>query len=253
MVDMGDDGEVADVGNRDGCHGRGIALAPPGGNHIALFLQASSRQADSTSAQNALRTAACPPHRFYPRPRARDDGLRSAGWRRGWSRNACDPKAGLWLVIGFAAAHAVLWTLILVNLKAAQDVHMDVAEAFAWGQKFQFGYGKHPPLAGLGRRSLVQGFSGRRLGDLRAGDGDARLWSRDLLADRPARGGSPPRVLRRGDARALSDLQLQGFQVQSGPAAAGDVAAAGAGLSARVREAQRAGGPVARASPARWR
>jgi 4-amino-4-deoxy-L-arabinose transferase-like glycosyltransferase len=61
---------------------------------------------------------------------------------------ACDPKASLWLVIGFAIAHAVLWTLILINLKAAQDVHMDVAEAFAWGQKFQFGYGKHPPLAG---------------------------------------------------------------------------------------------------------
>ena len=49
---------------------------------------------------------------------------------------------------GFAAVHAVLWTIILINLKAAQDVHMDVAEAFAWGQKFQFGYGKHPPLAG---------------------------------------------------------------------------------------------------------
>src|SRR5450432_4047357 len=61
---------------------------------------------------------------------------------------ASDPKASLWLVIGFAVAHAVLWTLILVNLKAAQDVHMDVAEAFAWCQKFQFGYGKHPPLAG---------------------------------------------------------------------------------------------------------
>ena len=45
---------------------------------------------------------------------------------------ASDPKAGLWLVIGFAAAHAVLWTLILVNLKAAQVVHMDVAEGFAW-------------------------------------------------------------------------------------------------------------------------
>lgn len=25
---------------------------------------------------------------------------------------------------------------------------MDVAEAFAWGQQFQFGYGKHPPLSG---------------------------------------------------------------------------------------------------------
>src|SRR5881227_2956784 len=62
--------------------------------------------------------------------------------------SASDPKAGLWLVTGFAAAHAALWTLVLANLKAAQDVHMDVAEAFAWGQKFQFGYGKHPPLAG---------------------------------------------------------------------------------------------------------
>src|SRR5260221_3021232 len=61
---------------------------------------------------------------------------------------ASDPRASLWLVIGFAIAHAMLWTLILINLKAAQDVHMDVAEAFAWGQKFQFGYGKHPPLAG---------------------------------------------------------------------------------------------------------
>lgn len=61
---------------------------------------------------------------------------------------AADPKASLWLVIGFAAAHAVLWTLILVNLKTGQDVHMDVAEAYAWGQKFLLGYGKHPPLSG---------------------------------------------------------------------------------------------------------
>jgi 4-amino-4-deoxy-L-arabinose transferase-like glycosyltransferase len=62
--------------------------------------------------------------------------------------SASDRKTSLWLVIGFATAHAVLWTFILINLKAAQDVHMDVAEAFAWGQKFQLGYGKHPPLAG---------------------------------------------------------------------------------------------------------
>src|SRR6201991_1755545 len=75
------------------------------------------------------------------RPRIR----RLAAWI---AASASDPKAGLWLVIGFATAHALLWTLVLANLKAAQDVHMDVAEAFAWGQKFQFGYGKHPPLAG---------------------------------------------------------------------------------------------------------
>ena len=61
---------------------------------------------------------------------------------------ASDRDASLGLVIAFATAHAVLWTFILINLKAAQDIHMDVAEAFAWGQKFQLGYGKHPPLAG---------------------------------------------------------------------------------------------------------
>ncbi len=71
-------------------------------------------------------------------------------WRLGaWlASRASDPKAGLWLVIGFAVVHAVLWTLILVNLKTGQDVHMDVAEAYAWGQKFLLGYGKHPPLSG---------------------------------------------------------------------------------------------------------
>src|ERR1700722_12353661 len=62
--------------------------------------------------------------------------------------SASDPEAGPALVIGFAAVHAVLWTLILINLKAAQDIHMDVAEAYAWGQKFLLGYGKHPPLSG---------------------------------------------------------------------------------------------------------
>src|SRR5215813_9322637 len=61
---------------------------------------------------------------------------------------ATSPRTDLWLVITFAVVHALLWTRILIDLKAAQDIHMDVAEAFAWGQKFQFGYGKHPPLAG---------------------------------------------------------------------------------------------------------
>src|SRR5580693_2464204 len=61
---------------------------------------------------------------------------------------ATRPETGLWLVVSFAVVHGLIWTLILIDLKAAQDVHMDVAEAFAWGQKFQLGYGKHPPLAG---------------------------------------------------------------------------------------------------------
>jgi 4-amino-4-deoxy-L-arabinose transferase-like glycosyltransferase len=61
---------------------------------------------------------------------------------------ATRPDTAPWLVITFALVHGVLWTKILILLKAAQDVHMDVAEAFAWGQKFQLGYGKHPPLSG---------------------------------------------------------------------------------------------------------
>jgi 4-amino-4-deoxy-L-arabinose transferase-like glycosyltransferase len=62
--------------------------------------------------------------------------------------SATDRYSASAFVFAFAMIHALLWTVILINLKAAQDVHMDVAEAFAWGQKFQFGYGKHPPLAG---------------------------------------------------------------------------------------------------------
>src|SRR5258707_113517 len=79
------------------------------------------------------------------RARRRPNIRRLAAWL---VASASDRKTSHWLVIGFAAAHAVLWTFILINLKAAQDVHMDVAEAFAWGQKFQLGYGKHPPLSG---------------------------------------------------------------------------------------------------------
>jgi 4-amino-4-deoxy-L-arabinose transferase-like glycosyltransferase len=70
---------------------------------------------------------------------------RLAAWL---AANASDPGGAVWLVSGFAALHAVLWTVILVNLKTGQDVHMDVAEAFGWGQKFLLGYGKHPPLSG---------------------------------------------------------------------------------------------------------
>ncbi len=61
---------------------------------------------------------------------------------------AHDPSTSLNFVIGFAIVHSLLWTMILTALKGAQDVHMDVAEAFAWGQKFELGYGKHPPLSG---------------------------------------------------------------------------------------------------------
>jgi 4-amino-4-deoxy-L-arabinose transferase-like glycosyltransferase len=79
------------------------------------------------------------------RSRRRLSIRRLAAWL---TAHATDPKAALWLVTGFAVLHAALWTVILVNLKTGQDIHMDVAEAFGWGQKFLLGYGKHPPLSG---------------------------------------------------------------------------------------------------------
>lgn len=73
---------------------------------------------------------------------------------------------------------SVLWTRILTNLKAAQDIHMDVAERSPQGQKLQLGYGKHPPLSGWIAGAWFRGFSGYQLGDLCAGDGGrpARGW-----------------------------------------------------------------------------
>ncbi|WP_315742688.1 MULTISPECIES: glycosyltransferase family 39 protein [unclassified Bradyrhizobium] len=79
------------------------------------------------------------------RARGRAPLARMSAWI---AARASDPATGLWLVVTFAVLHAVLWTVILTNLKAAQDIHMDVAEAYAWGSKFQLGYGKHPPLSG---------------------------------------------------------------------------------------------------------
>src|SRR6478752_3541892 len=84
-----------------------------------------------------------------PSARARAKTRVSYARFRAWLvASATRPEARLWLVIQLAILHAVLWTFILINLKAAQDVHMDVAEAWGWGQKLLWGYGKHPPLSG---------------------------------------------------------------------------------------------------------
>src|SRR5947199_5217304 len=128
--------------------GGGIAFAPYPGNHYSPFRRAFVHlklipQQQKNRYARAMSSASLSP--AAPRAGSRLSLRRPGAWL--YAR-AVDPQAGYWLVIGFAFVHAVLWTLILINLKAAQDVHMDVAEAFAWGQKFQLGYGKHPPLAG---------------------------------------------------------------------------------------------------------
>ena len=54
------------------------------------------------------------------------------------------PRAALSAIALFALAGV----LFLTGLKAAQDVFIDAAEAYAWGQSFLGGYGRHPPMTG---------------------------------------------------------------------------------------------------------
>jgi 4-amino-4-deoxy-L-arabinose transferase-like glycosyltransferase len=55
-----------------------------------------------------------------------------------------DARAGLIAIALFSVAGIVF----LTGLKAAQDVFIDAAEAYAWGQSFLGGYGRHPPMTG---------------------------------------------------------------------------------------------------------
>lgn len=54
------------------------------------------------------------------------------------------PHAALTAVALFSLAGV----FFLTGLKAAQDVFIDAAEAYAWGQSFLGGYGRHPPMTG---------------------------------------------------------------------------------------------------------
>lgn len=47
-----------------------------------------------------------------------------------------------------AALFCIAGVFFLTGLKAAQDIFIDAAEAYAWGQSFLGGYGRHPPLTG---------------------------------------------------------------------------------------------------------
>ncbi|MCO5130538.1 MAG: glycosyltransferase family 39 protein [Xanthobacteraceae bacterium] len=76
---------------------------------------------------------------------------RRSGWRRmaAWvAACATHAKVSRALVAGFIVLHVALWSRILTVLKQGQDIHFDIAEAYAWGQQFLLGYGKHPPLSG---------------------------------------------------------------------------------------------------------
>lgn len=70
-------------------------------------------------------------------------------WRRveAWFAAQLDersPRAALIAVAMFSIAGV----FFLTGLKVAQDIFIDAAEAYAWGQSFLGGYGRHPPMTG---------------------------------------------------------------------------------------------------------
>ncbi len=57
------------------------------------------------------------------------------------------PTAAMAAIVGIAA-FCLVGVLFLSAMKAAQDLYHDAGEAYAWGQQFLGGYGRHPPLTG---------------------------------------------------------------------------------------------------------
>src|ERR1700704_19128 len=71
-------------------------------------------------------------------------------WRRleAWSATHLTGRAGARGTMVAVALFALAGAAFLMGLKAAQDIFIDAAEAYAWGQQFLGGYGRHPPLTG---------------------------------------------------------------------------------------------------------
>src|SRR4051812_1114136 len=71
-------------------------------------------------------------------------------WHRfeAWLAAHLSGRAGARGVMIAVATFALAGVPFLAGLKAAQDIFIDAAEAYAWGQQFLGGYGRHPPLTG---------------------------------------------------------------------------------------------------------
>jgi 4-amino-4-deoxy-L-arabinose transferase-like glycosyltransferase len=81
------------------------------------------------------------------------------------------------------AAFVAIWTAYLTITEAPDAIKHDMAEAYAWGQEFQFGYNQHPPfwawMCGLWFRVFPRtGWAFALLSSLNAGIG---LWGAWML------------------------------------------------------------------------
>jgi 4-amino-4-deoxy-L-arabinose transferase-like glycosyltransferase len=58
------------------------------------------------------------------------------------------PRTAAASVIAAIAISRLINLLILALMKPAESLWVDCVEAYAWGQQFLFGYGRHPPMTG---------------------------------------------------------------------------------------------------------
>jgi hypothetical protein len=137
MVDMGDDGEVADVLDGGGGHGRGIALAGWCGKRSRAF--------DGLGPSGSCR----------PVPAAKvscNNGFPTRPLRLGfehWLNALLDSRRQERAVIATLAAYAAIWTAYRAIATSPRDIHADVAELYGWSHELAFGYDKHPPFSAV--------------------------------------------------------------------------------------------------------
>ena len=175
MVDMGDDGEVADVGNGGGCHGARDSIHTPvrqpyccilrGFLHAKLIpLDPKTRYARGhVDCIHFAHGRARQAHSHDPAAR----GMAGLARQRSQSR----PVAGHRLCRGSRGP---------VDADSGQS---EDRAGRPYGRRRSLRLGAEvparlwqaPAAVGMGRRRLVHALSGHRLGDLCAGDGDARL------------------------------------------------------------------------------
>ena len=76
-----------------------------------------------------------------------------AGWclgilaiMTGWLLSLERPGSQRAVIGACLVLHAVFWALVHNALQLDDAIHHDMSEAWAWGQEWQLGYSKHPPL-----------------------------------------------------------------------------------------------------------
>ena len=156
VVDMRDDGEIADIFDGNGRHGGEITL---GMGSLQASRRSEARRSELIPrAKRRIQPSSAVPLRGH---------LQGDGHGRAWTntaRHAIEPPMHLFQpidrlraaltdparrersVLLALAAYRVLWTVYGTIAKSGQGLHPDMTELLDWSRHLAWGY-KHPPLA----------------------------------------------------------------------------------------------------------